>query len=88
MQIVPIQVALIPLLSLYVDPPFGLPSWPAATLRVVGSTRSGSSHSIFALPLAIFLLHNFMKEVPAELIEAARVDGAGHVRIFTRSCCR
>jgi alpha-glucoside transport system permease protein len=42
------------------------------------------SHSIFALPLAIFLLHNFMKEVPAELIEAARVDGAGHVKIFSR----
>ena len=42
------------------------------------------AHSIFALPLAIYLLHNFMKEVPAELIEAARVDGAGHVRIFPR----
>ncbi|MGH8824415.1 MAG: carbohydrate ABC transporter permease, partial [Jiangellaceae bacterium] len=41
-------------------------------------------HSIFALPLAIFLLHNFMKEVPRELIEAARVDGAGHVTIFSR----
>ena len=42
------------------------------------------SHSIFALPLAIYLLHNFMKEIPGELIEAARVDGAGHVQIFTR----
>jgi alpha-glucoside transport system permease protein len=41
------------------------------------------SHSIFALPLAIYLLHN-MKEVPGRLIEAARVDGAGHVRIFTK----
>jgi alpha-glucoside transport system permease protein len=40
--------------------------------------------AVFALPLAIYLLHNFMKEIPAELIEAARVDGAGHVRIFTR----
>ncbi len=40
------------------------------------------SHSIFALPLAIFLLHNFMREIPGELVEAARVDGAGHVRIF------
>jgi alpha-glucoside transport system permease protein len=37
---------------------------------------------MFALPLAIFLLHNFMREIPGELIEAARVDGAGHVRIF------
>ena len=40
------------------------------------------SHTIFGLPLAIFLLHNFMKEIPRSLIEAARVDGAGHVRVF------
>ncbi|GMA85509.1 hypothetical protein GCM10025868_07590 [Angustibacter aerolatus] len=39
---------------------------------------------MFALPLAIFLMHNFIKEIPGELIEAARVDGAGHVRIFFR----
>src|SRR5690554_2704917 len=37
---------------------------------------------MFALPLAIFLLHNFMKDVPPSLVEAARVDGAGHVKIF------
>jgi alpha-glucoside transport system permease protein len=30
------------------------------------------SHSMFALPLAIFLMHNFMKDIPASLIEAAR----------------
>lgn len=71
LQVVPIQVALIPLNKQYVA--WGL---------------SGSfwtvwlSHTIFALPLAIFLLHNFMKEIPRELIEAARVDGAGHVKVF------
>ena len=42
------------------------------------------SHTTFALPLAIYLLHNFMKEIPRELLEAARVDGAGHVTIFFR----
>ncbi|MGC7965337.1 hypothetical protein ACP3WC_24445, partial [Salmonella enterica] len=36
------------------------------------------AHVIFAMPLAIFLLHNFIAEIPAEVIEAARVDGAGH----------
>jgi alpha-glucoside transport system permease protein len=71
LQIVPIQVALIPLLSLYVD--MGL----AGTFWTVWI-----SHTIFGLPLAIYLLHNFMKEVPRELIEAARVDGCGHVKIF------
>jgi len=71
LQIVPIQITLIPLLSAY-----------------VGAGISGSfwtiwlSHSMFALPLAIFLLHNFMKDIPASLVEAARVDGAGHVKIF------
>ena len=42
------------------------------------------AHTIFALPLAIFLLHNFVSEIPRELIEAARVDGAGHGQIFFR----
>jgi alpha-glucoside transport system permease protein len=73
MQIVPIQVTLIPLLSLYVDAGLAGSFW---TIWI--------SHSIFALPLAIFLLHNFMKEIPPALIEAARVDGAGHVQIFFR----
>jgi alpha-glucoside transport system permease protein len=71
LQIVPIQVTLIPLLTLYVDTGLAGSFW---TIWL--------SHSIFALPLAIFLLHNFMKEIPASLVEAARIDGAGHVKIF------
>jgi alpha-glucoside transport system permease protein len=84
MQIVPIQVTMIPLLSFYVNPPFGLPQLAGGDAPGGGFYTIWLSHSIFALPLAIYLLHNFMKEIPAELIEAARVDGAGHVRIFTR----
>ncbi|GAB3094809.1 carbohydrate ABC transporter permease [Isoptericola nanjingensis] len=73
LQVVPLQIALVPLLSDYVD-------W-----NVNGSFWTvWLSHSIFALPLAIFLLHNFMKDIPASLVEAARVDGAGHVKIFFR----
>ena len=71
LQIVPIQVTLIPLLTLYVDTGIAGSFWPVWL-----------SHSMFALPLAIFLLHNFMKDIPASLVEAARMDGAGHVRIF------
>ncbi|AEG45529.1 carbohydrate ABC transporter permease [Isoptericola variabilis] len=71
LQVVPLQVALIPLLRDYVD------------LGVNGTFWTvWLSHSIFALPLAIFLLHNFMKDIPRSLVEAARVDGAGHVKIF------
>lgn len=73
LQIVPLQVTLIPLLSIYVD------------IGLAGSFWTvWLSHSIFALPLAIFMFHNFMKEIPRSLVEAARVDGAGHVRIFFR----
>ena len=71
LQIVPIQVTLIPLLTLYVKLHLNGTFW---TIWL--------SHTMFGLPLAIFLLHNFMKEIPRELIEAARMDGAGHVQIF------
>lgn len=71
LQVIPIQVTLIPLLTQYVD--WGL----AGSFWTIWL-----SHSIFALPLAIFLLHNFMKDIPPSLVEAARVDGAGHVKIF------
>jgi len=74
LQIVPLQVALIPLLDFYVNRlGFGASYWSVWL-----------SHTIFALPLAIFLIHNFMRELPSELMEAARVDGAGHVTIFFR----
>jgi alpha-glucoside transport system permease protein len=71
LQIVPIQVTMIPLLSLYVK--FGL----AGTFWTIWL-----SHSVFALPLCIFILHNFISQVPRELVEAARVEGASHVRVF------
>lgn len=74
MQIVPLQMALIPLLRIF-SSTFGK-SFPFMSIWV--------AHTAFALPLAIFLLHNFMQEIPKDLIEAAEVDGAGHVVTFTR----
>lgn len=85
LQIVPLQMALVPLLSLFSR---GL---KIGNLELFGGLDAGTgytqvwiAHSIFALPLAIFLLHNFITEIPAEVIEAARVDGAGHGQIFFR----
>ena len=73
LQIVPLQVTLIPLLTFFVDIDLAGTFWTVWL-----------AHSTFALPLAIYLLHNFIKEVPSSLIEAARIDGAGHVSIFFR----
>lgn len=79
LQIVPIQVTMIPLLSLYVDRGLAGGDAPGGGFYTVWL-----SHSMFALPLAIYLMHNFMRQVPGELVESARVDGAGHVQIFSR----
>lgn len=85
LQIVPLQMALVPLLSLFSR---GL---RIGNVELFSGLDAGTSysqvwiaHTIFALPLAIFLLHNFVSEIPRELIEAARVDGAGHGQIFFR----
>lgn len=75
LQIVPLQMALIPLLRIFSGTSL-MDTFPFIAVWV--------GHSIFALPLAIFLLHNFMAEIPRDLIEAARVDGAGHVTVFMK----
>lgn len=88
LQIVPIQMALVPLLSLFSE---GLtindvPIFPGFGLNEVqySFARVWIAHAIFALPLATFMLHNFISEIPGEVIEAARVDGAGHGQVFFR----
>jgi alpha-glucoside transport system permease protein len=84
LQIVPLQVTLIPLLKLFVHPPLNLMPIAGGDAPAGGLYSLWIAHTMFGLPLAIFLLHNFMREIPAELVESARVDGAGHVQIFTR----
>ncbi|MER7798291.1 carbohydrate ABC transporter permease [Microbacterium sp. NPDC096154] len=68
---VPLQVALIPLARLF------------GALGIFGSVLGVILfHTAFGLPFAIFLLRNFFTQIPAELMEAARIDGAGEWRIF------
>jgi len=85
LQIVPIQMALVPLLSLFSR---GLSVGDDVLyegLRGAGLySQVWIAHTMFALPLAIFLLHNFISEIPPDVIEAARVDGASHGQIFFR----
>ena len=39
-----------------------------------------------AAPVAVFVFHSFLKQVPEELIDAARLDGAGWWRIYRQIC--
>ncbi|MGJ6964776.1 carbohydrate ABC transporter permease [Streptosporangium sp. G11] len=85
LQIVPLQMSLVPLLSFFSEgvSVFGLQLMPAWDLE--GPARFIQvwfAHTCFALPLGVFLLHNFMSELPGELIEAARVDGASHGKVL------
>ncbi|TAJ50334.1 MAG: carbohydrate ABC transporter permease [Herbiconiux sp.] len=85
LQIVPIQMALVPLLSLFSRGIAVGNDWIFSGVPSNGTfSQVWIAHTIFALPLAIFLLHNFVSEIPREVIEAARVDGAGHGQIFFR----
>ena len=76
--VVPLQMSLIPLLSMYNDIGnyfgFVAKSYPGIWL----------AHTGFGLPLAIYLLRNYMGSLPREIIESARIDGATHFQIFTR----
>ncbi|ACQ80873.1 binding-protein-dependent transport systems inner membrane component [Beutenbergia cavernae DSM 12333] len=70
---VPLQVAFIPLARMF------------GQLGVFGSIGGVIAfHVAFGLPFAIFLLRNFFTQVPNELLEASRLDGAGEWRIFSR----
>ncbi|GAA2234990.1 carbohydrate ABC transporter permease [Streptomyces nogalater] len=71
--VVPVQVALIPIAEL-----FGKIGLFGSILGVI------LFHTGFGLPFAVFLLRNFFAEIPRELLEAARLDGAGELRLFAR----
>ncbi|WES64476.1 carbohydrate ABC transporter permease [Microbacter sp. GSS18] len=79
LMIVPVQIAIIPVLQLFV--------WFGNTtgIQIIGQYPAAYIvHSTFALPLAIYILRNYMQTLPTSLIEAARVDGASHFQIFWR----
>ncbi|MCD0445185.1 carbohydrate ABC transporter permease [Glycomyces sp. A-F 0318] len=87
LQVVPLQMALIPLLSffstgLHIGSVPITPEWNLDGVNTI--VQVWIAHSIFGLPLAIFLLHNFMRELPSDVMEAARIDGASHSQIFRK----
>ena len=76
--VVPLQMSLIPLLSIYNDigsiMGVGAKSYPGVWM----------AHTGFGLASTTFLLRNFLKSLPKEMIEAAKVDGASHYDTFLR----
>jgi len=73
LRVVPLQLALIPLLTLHNQIGIGK-----------GYLGVWLAHTGFGMPLAIYLLRNYMVGLPREVIENARVDGATEFQIFTR----
>ncbi len=71
--VVPLQLALIPLLKLHLNIGIGK-----------GYLGVWLAHTGFGLPLAIYLLRNYMVGLPRDIIENARVDGATEFQIFTK----
>ena len=76
--VVPLQMSLIPILTIYND--FG------ALFGVAAKSYPGvwMAHTGFGLASTTFLLRNFLKSLPNEMMEAAKVDGATHYDIFLR----
>lgn len=71
--VVPLQLALIPLLKLHLQVGIGK-----------GYLGVWLAHTGFGLPLAIYLLRNYMVGLPKDIIENARVDGATEFQIFVK----
>jgi alpha-glucoside transport system permease protein len=71
--VVPLQIALIPILRDYVN------------LQLNGTFLGiWLAHAGFGLPLATYLLYNYISQLPRDLLESAFIDGASHFTIFTR----
>jgi alpha-glucoside transport system permease protein len=71
--VVPNQVALVPLLRLYTDTDL-TGTYAAVYLAHIG----------FGMPLAIYILRNYMSTLPKAVIESAKIDGASHFKTFWR----
>ena len=83
--VVPLQMALIPILRLYTQGASigGVRILPDLNLN---GTFLGVwlAHTAFGLPLATYLLRNYIGSLPSSIIESAKIDGADHFTIFWR----
>jgi alpha-glucoside transport system permease protein len=94
LMVVPTQLAFLPILQGFSS----MAAWGSninAWLTDCEATRSCQlpsksfaslwvTHTAFGLPLAIYLLRNYIVGLPKELLESARIDGANHLQIFVK----
>src|SRR5210317_210932 len=94
LMVVPTQLAFLPILQGF----SGIASWATALNALLTDCETTNScqvasksfaslwitHTAFGLPLAIYLLRNYIVGLPKELLESARIDGASHLQIFTK----
>ena len=94
LMVVPTQLAFLPILQGF----SGIASWAAALNAFLTDCEATKScgypsksfaslwvtHTAFGLPLAIYLLRNYIVGLPRELLESARIDGANNIQIFTK----
>jgi alpha-glucoside transport system permease protein len=71
--VVPLQMSLVPILRLYLQ------------VDLTGTfLGTWLAHTGFGLPLATYLLYNYISQLPGDLFESASIDGASHFQIFRR----
>jgi alpha-glucoside transport system permease protein len=71
--VVPMLVILVPLLRLYL------------TLNLAGTFAAVYlTHAGYGMPMAVYILGNFMRTLPKEIVDIAKVDGASDYQIFWR----
>jgi alpha-glucoside transport system permease protein len=83
--VVPLQMALIPILRLFTQGII-IGRWIVFPDLDLNQSFLGIwlAHTAFGLPLAIYLLRNYIGSLPSSIIESARIDGADHFTIFWR----
>jgi alpha-glucoside transport system permease protein len=94
LMVVPTQLAFLPVLQGF----SGIASWATALNAALRDCEASGTcqvpsksfaslwitHTAFGLPLAIYLLRNYIVSLPKELLESARIDGANHLQIFVK----
>lgn len=88
---VPLQMSLVPILQLFSGGAHQTIPGTDTTLTLFPDLNlTGKyigvwiAHTIFGMPFCVFILKNFVGALPRDIIEAARIDGAGHLTIFFR----